>query len=240
MKAAHNPARRQRSESEQEVQTMKDAQSLGRVTGVFTGRVGTPWKDLEPTAIIKTSRHGPVRVTSGGLDEDEQADLSAHGGPDQAVHHYAAEHLEFWAAKFPEEAGKFKSGCFGENISSIGLTEHNTCIGDVLKIGTATLQVSQGRQPCWKLNAHMQMTDMAFQFRSTARTGWYYRVLEEGEVDVGSQITLQSRPCPGWSIADVTLARFSEHMDIELAGTLAALEPLSAVWRQIFLSRAEG
>lgn len=80
-----------------------------------------------------------------GLDQDEQADRAVHGGPHQAVHHYAAEHLAFWASKFAEDANKFKPGCFGENTSSTGLTEHDLCIGDVFRVGAATLQVSQGR-----------------------------------------------------------------------------------------------
>lgn len=81
---------------------------------------------------------------------------------------------------------------------------------------------------------------MAFQFRKTARTGWYYRLLEAGRIEVGSTIALQDRRCPEWTIATVTLARFSGELDLTLAGNLAALEPLSAVWRQVFLSRAEG
>ncbi|WP_299616303.1 MOSC domain-containing protein [uncultured Tateyamaria sp.] len=219
---------------------MNDTRPTGQVTGLFTGKVATPWKDRAPSAIAKTAALGPLHITSHGLEGDEQADLSVHGGPDQAVHHYAIEHFDVWASKFPEDADKFAPGCFGENVSSTGLTEQNLCIGDVLKIGTALLQVTQGRQPCWKLDAHMQRTDMAYQFRKTGRTGWYYRVLEPGMVDVGAAIELQDRPCPDWSIADVTHARFTPNLDVSLAGTLATLEPLSAVWRDIFLKRADG
>ncbi|MEL6465389.1 MAG: MOSC domain-containing protein [Pseudomonadota bacterium] len=211
----------------------------GLVTGLFTGKVAHPWDGREPTAIAKAPQHGPVHIGPLGLDGDEQADTRVHGGHDQAVHHYADEHHTHWVQTFAEDATRFHPGNFGENISSTGLTEETLCIGDVLSIGTAIVQVTQGRQPCWKLNAHIGREDMAYQFRKTARTGWYYRVIEPGKVSTGDRIELQERPLADWTIADVTRAHFAARLDMKKAAQLAALEPLSARWRESFRAKAD-
>ncbi|MEM8656297.1 MAG: MOSC domain-containing protein, partial [Pseudomonadota bacterium] len=196
---------------------MTASRLTGHVTGLYIGKVAHPWEGRDPTAIAKAAQTGPVEICTLGLAGDAQADATVHGGRDQAVHHYADEHHAHWAALFADDATRFKPGCFGENISSTGLTEDTLCIGDILRIGTATVQVTQGRQPCWKLNAHIGREDMAYHFRQTARTGWYYRVLDAGQASPGDRIELQDRTRATWSIADVTRAHFAARLDPERA-----------------------
>src|SRR5690606_20539649 len=122
-------------------------------------------------------------LTKTGLCGDEQADLTVHGGTDKALHHYAADHYQVWQAIFPDIAERFVPGGFGENLSTTGIDEETLCIGDVIRIGEAVVQITQGRQPCWKLSAHIGRDDMAARFQKSGRTGWYYRILQEGFIE---------------------------------------------------------
>jgi MOSC domain-containing protein YiiM len=130
-------------------------------------------------------------------------------------------------------------GAFGENLSTLGLTEADVCVGDVLRIGTATLQVSQARQPCWKLNHRFGRPDMARRVQSTGRTGWYYRVLEAGAAEAGDAVTLLERPCPDWPLARLLRVFYVDMLDRAALAGIAALEPLAASWRQLAQRRLE-
>ncbi len=207
---------------------------FGQIVGLFTGRVETLWPGQAPSAIAKTRVEGLCHITASGLAGDMCADLSVHGGPDQAIHHYAADHMPFWQSRNKQQAAAFAPGCFGENVATTGLDEHNLCIGDVLSMGTARVQISQGRQPCWKLNAHIGRKDMAYAFRKTRKTGWYYRVLEPGVVTPDSFMHVVERPAPQWPIHDVITARFAREVSQDTAQQLSALAPLSAGWRAHF------
>lgn len=218
--------------------TSSDAES-GTIEGLFIGTVGRPWPDKPPTAISKQQVRGAVRIDTLGLEGDEQADLKVHGGPEKAIHHYAAEHMQHWRTLFPEHASTFQPGCFGENISATGLTEEMLCIGDELQLGTARVQVCQGRQPCWKLNAHIGLPEMAAQFQRSGRTGWYYRVLEAGIVKSGDAITVQRRLQPEWPLSRVIAARFNPRLETDIAVKLAQIESLSASWRNAFAQKSD-
>lgn len=210
---------------------------FGKIIGLFAGKVELLWDDRLQTAIRKKPVSGSVRLTEEGLEGDEQADREAHGGPDQAIHHYAADHIPFWLSEFPELADTLKPGCFGENVSTVGLDETNLCLGDVLTMGSATVQVRQGRQPCWKLDMYIGHSDIANAFVNTGKTGWYYRVLESGWVSTNDFMTVVSRPEPDWSIATVIAARFNAHLDLAVARALSELTHLSADWRAHFAAR---
>ncbi len=211
----------------------------GEIIGLYVGKVEDRWPGKPPSAIGKTLAQGPLRVEITGFADDCQADLAVHGGPEKAVHHYASEHMEFWQKHFPQYAEQFMPGCFGENISTIGLNEANLCLGDVLSTGSAKLQISQGRQPCWKLNAHMSLDDMAAHFQSTGRTGWYYRVLQEGTVCIGDRLQLQERHHPDWPLQRLIRARFDARLDKAVAAELAGLESLSQSWQAGFLKKSD-
>ncbi len=205
------------------------------VDAVFVGHVRLLWPGKEPSAIFKTRTDNRLTVSFAGLFGDEQADLVNHGGTDKAIHHYPADHYPFWREEFGAAATDFGPGRFGENLSTIGLTEADLCIGDHIRIGTALVQISQGRQPCWKLSTHTGIDQMAYRVQKTARTGWYYRVLEEGELGAGDHLRVVDRPNPLWSVERVTRARFDRHLDPAIAAELAQLPELARGWRASFL-----
>ena len=205
--------------------------SAGTVEGLFIGEIKSPWADKPPSAIAKLPVDGPQFLASHGFEHDRQADLTVHGGADKAVHHYPADHYEAWQAEGMMEDGT-PPAAFGENISTLGLLEANLCIGDIFRLGAAVVQISQGRQPCWKLDAHTGRDNMAYLFRKTLRTGWYYRVLETGMVGVGDPVQLVERPQPDWTVAKVTAERLTKSKTH--AAILSELPELALDWRQTF------
>ncbi|MGC3937292.1 MOSC domain-containing protein [Roseobacter sp. EG26] len=209
------------------------------ITGLFTGKIQIPWRDKPASAIHKTAVSGKQVITSLGFENDAQADLSVHGGADKALHHYAADHYAAWQKEgmIPQDQ---TPAAFGENISTFGLTEDQICIGDIFHLGSALIQISQGRQPCWKLNAYTANDAMAYQFQKSGRTGWYYRVLETGSVAVGDEIKLVDRPNPSWTVAFVTRARLSRKISAENARKLARVAELADGWRTAFEAMAAG
>jgi MOSC domain-containing protein YiiM len=209
-----------------------------RVIGLYLGKVREPWLGRPATAIAKQPTQSPQHLGWEGFESDAQADLKVHGGRDKAVHHYAADHYPKWQDDLGEHADDFGPGRFGENIATLGITETDLCIGDVLRLGTAIVEVSQGRQPCWKLNAHTGVSDMAARFQQTARTGWYYRVLEPGVVAVGDEIRRIECPNPGWTVERVTSARLGAELDPETAAHLGRLPRLASGWAEAFARKA--
>lgn len=208
-------------------------QETWQVLGLFTGAVAQRWDGRAPSAIHKTAADGTQSVTHLGLSNDAQADLEAHGGLDKALHQYPEDHYADW-----QEEGMIPPGmrpaAFGENISTRGLTEETVCIGDMFRLGTALVQVSQGRQPCWKLSAHTGQEKMAYRFHKTGRTGWYLRVLEEGTVSKGQQMTLIERDKAQVSVRVATRAVLDRKASAEELSRLVALEALSPEWRSFF------
>ncbi len=210
--------------------------TLGVVRYVLTGRALPFARPGVASAIDKQVREGPVRVETEGFDSDEQGDRRVHGGPDKAVHVYAYEHYRAWTDELgplPVLAGP---GAFGENLSTSGVLERDLCLGDELRVGSAVLQVSQARQPCWKLNHRFGIRDMARRVQDLGRTGWYCRVLRAGEVRAGDAFELLERPFPDW-----TLARL---LDLLYRGrpedgeqVLAAGLPLVPSWQRLFERR---
>ncbi len=209
------------------------------VEGLFLGKTASLWRGKPTSAILKTAAVGPQRLTSTGFETDEQADLKVHGGPDKAVHHYAADHYADWQAAGLLPPG-MRPAAFGENISTYGITDQTVCIGDIFRLGTALVQISQGRQPCWKLNAHTGQDQMAYHFQKMQRTGWYYRVLVPGVVETGDDLSLVERPHPHWSVAKVTHARLSRQIKPAEAQTLADMPDLAPGWRTAFAGMATG
>ncbi|KAH7351179.1 MOSC domain-containing protein [Rhexocercosporidium sp. MPI-PUGE-AT-0058] len=153
------------------------------------------------TGIYKQPRTTRVFCTSTGLESDEH-DLTFHGGVDKAVHQYYPGHYPSWRTEYPS-ASNFELGGFGENIVSEHMNERNVCIGDIIRIGEVLLQVSLPRQPCFKLNHRFGLKNFASQTWKKSRTGWYYRVLEEGWMGVGDSIELVERKYENWTIERV-------------------------------------
>ena len=210
--------------------------SLGQVRSVLTGSIRPLGARQVPSAIDKQAVNGPQAVHALGLAGDQQADRRVHGGIDKAVHCYAWSHYAWWQAHYPQQPLFGQPGAFGENLSLDGMTENDVCIGDVLQIGSARLAVSQGRQPCFKLNLRFAMSDMAAQVQDSLRAGWYLRVLQEGTLQAGDSVTLLERPHPGYSVATLlALIRDRETRPALLDPVLQL--PLPDSWRKLFAHR---
>lgn len=202
------------------------------VLAVNTGKARRFRGADEHSAIAKTPAQGPVRVTFLGLAGDEQADLSVHGGPEKALHHYPYDHYAFWDEALGGHPLLRGHGAFGENLSSEGLLEDGVCIGDRLRLGSALVEICQGRQPCWKLDHRFDGAKVMARVVATRRSGWYYRVLEEGMVEAGDALELVERPFPDWSVSRVFgLLIAGEHKQ-DRAGleALGAVTPLAQAW----------
>jgi len=214
-------------------------QDTATILGLYLGQPEQRWEGKDPSAIRKTLAEGPLKVTLTGLDGDRQADLAVHGGPEKALHIYPSEHYAHWREAFPDKAEIYRSGGFGENLSTEGFTEADLCMGDVFSAGSARIQISQGRQPCWKLNLHTENPAQAASFQKTARTGWYFRVLEEGEMEAGDRLQVIDRPHPDWNLREVILARFNPRLDPSVAHALSQLDVLAAPWREAFAKKVD-
>ena len=152
-----------------------------------------------PSGFVKLPVTETVKITRLGLVGDEQADPSVHGGPEKAVYAYPAAHAEAWAMDCPEHAQKFAFGAFGENLTVEGLREADLCIGDIHAIGTSRLQVCQPRQPCFKFALRFADDRLPAAMIRNGRSGWYYRVIEEGDVRAGDTIERIERPHPAFA-----------------------------------------
>lgn len=164
------------------------------------GREGAPDPLDQPwrSGIFKAPVQGPVWLGRTHLAGDGQADRRVHGGPEQAVLAYAAQHYPLWRAELgiPE----MDYGAFGENFTIDGLDEETVCLGDIYRIGAARVQVSQPRYPCWKLARRWHRNDLVARVLRTGRSGWYFRVLEEGWVEAGLAVRRLERPTPEQTI----------------------------------------
>jgi MOSC domain-containing protein YiiM len=173
------------------------------ILAVLCGQVRPFRGDEEPSAIGKLPVAHAVAVGPMGLAGDKQADRTVHGGIDKAVHHYPADHYDWWREHLGNPALLDAPGAFGENISTTGLDETNVCLGDRFRLGTALVEVSQARQPCWKLDHRFGAKGVMAQVVKTRRTGWYYRVIEAGQVSAGDSLELVQRPYPDWPLASL-------------------------------------
>lgn len=182
-----------------------------------------PWV----SGFFKSVVAGPVQVTRTQISGDGQADLVNHGGPDKAINVYPSEHLHYWQA---ELGLPLPPGAFGENFTVAGSLESDVCVGDVFRVGEVIVQVSQPRQPCWKLARRWRIKDLAARVERTGFTGWYLRVLQEGVVEAPAEFTLLERPHPEWSVALANEIMHHRKDDREAAHALAQCPALSASW----------
>ena len=219
---------------------------ISRIDALMTG-LASPLCDVGGQTIVsaigKRPRHGAVWLARDGLEGDEQGDRIYHGGPDKALHHYPADHYAAWNWCFPDSRTEFGAGAFGENLSTVGIVERDVHVGDVFSAGTTLLQVSQARQPCFKLNLRLGYDDAALTMQVSGRTGWYYRVLREGWLAAGEMLTLVERPCPDWPLARVIGALFpadlaAPHL-LDEWKMAAALPELAQRWRVAFERRLQ-
>jgi len=197
---------------------------MRNVLALYAGRAGSlaTSKGTVRTAIAKTPVAGRAGVDVDGLAGDEQIS-PGHGGPDRALCVYPHEHYAHWGARI--------APAFGENITSAGVLETDTLIGDVWRIGTALVQVSQPRSPCYKVAARLGIPDLVVQARRLAFTGLHLRVLEPGSIAAGDAIELVSCAPHGVTVADAVQARFSPVAERDLVASVLAARELADDWR---------
>ncbi len=198
--------------------------------------IGLPRKvnfrgEVVTTGIYKEPVKGRVKLRKLNLEGDGQADLSVHGGEDKAVYAYPMEHYEYWRRMLPN--ADLAWGAFGENFTTEGLVEDTVNIGDEYKIGTAKLIVVQPRMPCYKLGVRFGRADIIKHFLVSGRSGFYFRVLQEGEVRAGDAIELISRDKNDITVKDV-VRLFTHERDIEKLERASRVEALPEEWRDYF------
>lgn len=184
------------------------------------------------SGIEKTDATGPLWLSPTGLTGDGQGDLRVHGGPDKALHHYPFEHYAAWRGEIGDNVRLRQAGAFGENISTSGLDEDDVAVGDIFRVGSALIEVSQGRQPCWKLNHRFGVRDMARRVQASGRTGWYYRVLEPGRIATGDAMKRVDRRSPEWTIKRLWHILYVDTLDREQLAAMAAVPHLPQNWRR--------
>jgi len=206
---------------------------IGRLASVQIGPIAPLGPRKVPSGFVKQTVAGRVSVRALGLKGDAQADLRVHGGPEKAVYGYAAGAYPLWQADFPELAPLFVPGGVGENLTIAGVDEAGLHIGDIMRIGSAVLQITQPRQPCFKFALRFHAPKLPKAMTRNGRSGWYYRVLDEGAVEAGDAVTLIERPNPAWPVA-----RFNAVLAMKAAASkdLAALVDMPGLaqqWRKM-------
>lgn len=208
----------------------------GVLTAVQVGRTNALRSSgkVVPSAFVKRRVVGPAWLGELGLGGDEQADLKAHGGPDKAVCVYPGEHYAYWAERL---ARALPEAAFGENFTTRGLTENTVHIGDIFGVGEATVQVSQPRQPCFKLAARHEEPKLALWVQETGRTGFYFRCLEPGWVAPDQPVTLVERSPHGVTVAEANNVMYQDKNNAAGTERLLAVPELSGSWRKTLEKR---
>jgi MOSC domain-containing protein YiiM len=202
--------------------------------------VGLPrllaWKgNTFKTGIFKKPVSGRVMLRSTNLDGDRQADLSVHGGPNKAVYGYPSEHYAYWRIELPGQSLDW--GAFGENFSTEGLLENQLSIGDRYRVGSSVVMVRTPRLPCFKLAAKFQHDDMIERFLRSGRSGFYFSVVEEGEVGAGDHFEFLGGEEPKLTIAEMLRLYASGSPDLESLQLAVQVKLLPKGWRERFQAR---
>ncbi|AZL85248.1 MOSC domain-containing protein [Aliivibrio salmonicida] len=210
---------------------------IGVVNSVLVGK-SVPYAKGSQSAINKKPKSERQVTLQLGFIDDEQGDLRVHGGIEKAIHIYPSEHYVEWQKELEGNTALQMIGAFGENISSTGVSEDTICLNDKIRIGSTLLEVSQGRMPCWKLNVKFKQDDMALRLQDSLRTGWYFRVLENGDIGSGDEIFLCDRPYPKWPLSKIMKLVFEGCLDEQELSSLLDL-PLVESWHRLVARRLE-
>jgi MOSC domain-containing protein YiiM len=202
--------------------------------------VGLPrlltWQgDTFETGIFKDPVEGRVMLRATNLGGDRQADLTVHGGPNKAVYAYPSEHYEPWNKELQTPVHTW--GAFGENFSTTGLLETNVSVGDRYRLSSAVIKVTTPRLPCFKLAAKFQSERIIGQFLRSGRSGFYFSVIEEGEIGAGDEFELLEQEDPTLTIAEVNSIYSAKSPDREMLQRSLHVKTLPESWRCRFRAR---
>lgn len=190
------------------------------------------------TGIYKEPVDGRVALRTLNLDRDRQADLSVHGGADKAVYCYPLEHYSYWTREL--DGRVLTMGMFGENFTTVGLSEDLVHIGDQFAVGSATVVVTQPRLPCYKLAVRFGSDDMVKRFLASGRTGFYLAVTREGEVGAGDEIEPVAQDVQAVPVSEITRLYIAKRYSNDDAGTVQRalnVPALPASWKEYFRER---
>ena len=190
------------------------------------------------SAYRKLAVSGAIYVDKLHVEGVEQQHKRFHGGEHRAVLMYAAAHYAVWKAELGRE---LPFGSFAENFTVDGLDENNVCLGDVFQIGdTLRLQVSQPRQPCEQIYKALGIEDIVKRIKASYRSGWYLRVLQEGEAEAGMKIERLEQAHPEWPIVRVHEIMTHRKKQKEAAIELSKIEALEPGWRHKLAEAGKG
>lgn len=181
------------------------------------------------TAIFKQPLAGRVMLRRNNLDGDRQADLSVHGGPDKAVYGYPSEHYRYWRERLPGH--HLPWGAFGENLTTEGLLENQVSVGDRFQAGSAIIMAKTPRLPCFKLAAKFRRDEIIEEFVHSGRTGFYFSVVEEGEMGAGDELQFLGGETPTVTIFDAFRMYLPNFADAELLQRGTEVQSLPENWR---------
>ena len=191
------------------------------------------------TGIFKEPVSGTVMLREKNIDGDGQGDLRVHGGTYKAIYGYPYEHYAYWQQELGRDDLSY--GQFGENLTLEGLLEEAVHIGDVFQIGaTVKLQITQPRVPCFKLAYKIGLPEFPKQFLESRRVGFYFRVLEEGEITAGDAIVrIETAPEP-MSVTEIVNLRYFDRDNHEKIAQARKLPALSPSWKRDFTKILNG
>jgi MOSC domain-containing protein YiiM len=188
-----------------------------------------------PTSIFKDPVAGRVAVGRLNLEGDRQGNPQTHGGPDMAVYVYSRDCYAFWEKDLGIDP--LACGAFGENLTVTGMADHEVSIGDVFRIGSARFQVTEPRRPCHKLAMKFDDPNLPRRFFESGRLGFYFRVLDEGDVGAGDEITCEARDPASLTIAEVAALWADRGAGADALERALDVGALSANWREAFETR---
>jgi MOSC domain-containing protein YiiM len=200
-------------------------------------RVVTLKGDPVWTGIFKEPVTGRVMVRTLNLEGDRQADLSVHGGPSKALYVYPSEHYGYWKREL--SGMKLPWGMFGENFTSVGLFESEVNIGDRFSVGSAVVMVTEPRLPCYKLGIKFGRSHIVKKFLASERTGFYFAVLQEGEVGAGDPIELIETTDDSVRVSDITRLYTRDKRNLELLRRATRVKALPESWKSYFQQRID-
>ncbi|WP_261320583.1 MOSC domain-containing protein [Qipengyuania aquimaris] len=206
---------------------------MSEVFAICTG-LPKPFNGAELSAIDKRPVEGPVTIRSFGIEGDMVADTKHHGGPDMAVHLYPHDHYAEWDAWLGGHDLLSAPAAFGENLMVDGLTEDGVHIGDRFRLGEALLEISQPRQPCWKIEHRFGRKGMVARIVKQHNCGWYFRVLEEGSAKAGDMLQRVETGHDQWTVERLFASLYdpAERADQGQLEEIANLERLCDPWRE--------
>lgn len=181
------------------------------------------------TGIFKSPVEARVMTRRMNIDGDRQSDLKVHGGEFKAVYAYSLEHYGWWRAQLGRD---LPLGMFGENLTIEGFDENAVCVGDRFRVGAAVLEAVQPRLPCFKLAVRFGDPEIVKRFAESGRWGVYFRVLEEGEIGPGDEVSCIHRDAEHFPVPELARLYFARDKDAAAVSRALRVAALPPEWRE--------